>query len=107
MTHSEDLILLVLGPTCSLVLVGLLFFHRNRIYATWAKLASILALIAGSGWGALGLVLMDWRSYHLTRHSYYTFVGLKGMLGGIAIGFTFSILIARPYTKRHTETLSV
>ena len=107
MTDSGELILLLLAPTCSLVLVGLLFFHRNRVYAAWAKVASILALIAASGWGALGFVLMHWRSYHLTRGSYYTFVGLKGMLGGIAIGFTLGILMARPYGKRHIETLSV
>ncbi|HMG04889.1 MAG TPA: hypothetical protein VK581_05470, partial [Chthoniobacterales bacterium] len=62
--------------------------------------------IAGSGSGLLGVVLMDWRSHHLTRHSYYTFVGLQGMLGGIAIGFTLSILIARPYTKTQAETRS-
>jgi hypothetical protein len=106
MTDSEHLILLVLGPTCSLVLVGLLFFHRNRSYAAWAKIASILALIAGSGWGALGFVLMYSRSYHLTRDTFYAFVGLKGILGGIAIGFSLSILMARPYSKRNIATLS-
>lgn len=107
MTDSGDLILLLLAPTSSLVLVGLLFFHRGRVYAAWAKVASILAFIAAAGWGALGFVLMHWRSYHLNRDSYYAFVGLKGILGGIAIGFIFSILMARPYTKMHTETPSL
>ena len=106
MTDSEDLILLVLGPTCSLAFVGLLFFHRNRVYAPWAKIAAIVALIAGSGWGALGFVLLYWRSYHLSRDTFYTLVGLKGILGGIAIGFTLSILIARPYSRRNIAPLS-
>jgi Na+/H+ antiporter NhaA len=107
MTRSQDLTLLLLAPICSLAFVGLLFLHRNRVYTIWAKIASILALLAGSGWGILGVVLMDWRSHHLTRHSYYTFVGLQGLLGGIAVGFTLSILIARPYVKTQTETRSV
>jgi hypothetical protein len=107
MIGSKDMILLVLAPTCSLALVALTLFHRNRVYVAWAKLASILAFIAGFGWGALGFLLLDWRSYHLGRDSYYTLVGLKGILGGIAFGFTFSILIARPYSKRHVETLPV
>lgn len=105
MTHSPYLILLV--PACSLVLVGLLFLDRNRVYATWARIASIIAFIASSGWGTLGIVLMDWRSYHLTRESYFTLLGIKGMLGGIAIGFSLSILMARPYAKKQTETRPV
>ena len=105
MIGSKDMILLMLAPACSLALVALAFFHRNRVYVVWAKIASILAFIAGFGWGALGFLLMYWRSYYLSRDSYYTLVGLKGILGGIAIGFIFSILIARPYSKRHIETL--
>ena len=105
MIGSKDMILLMLAPACSLALVALTFFHRNRVYVAWAKIASILAFIAGFGWGALGFLLMYWRSHYLSRDSYYTLVGLKGILGGIAIGFIFSILIARPYSKRHIETL--
>jgi hypothetical protein len=107
MIGSKDMILLVLAPTCSLALVVLTFFHRNRVYVAWAKIASIFAFITGCGWGVLGFFLLYWRSYHLSRDSYYTLVGLKGILGGIAIGFIFSILIARPYSKRHVETLPV
>ncbi len=106
-TDSEDLILLLLGLTCSLVLVGLLFFQRSRVYAPWAKVASILSLITAAAWAAMGFVLIYWRSYHLTRDFYNTFLGLKGILGGIAIGLALSILMARPYTKKHTERLSV
>jgi hypothetical protein len=107
MTDSEYLALLALAPTGSLVLVGLLFFHRDRVYAAWAKIASIIAFIAGVGWGVLGFVLMHWRSYHLTRNTYYTLVGIKGVLCGIAIAFSLCILIARPYQKRDVATPEV
>ncbi len=82
------LILLVAAPAAALALVGLLFFHRNRVYATWAKIASIVTFIAASGWGGLHIVLMDSRSYPLTRDSHYKLVGIKGMLAGIAIGLS-------------------
>ncbi len=107
MTDSEYLILLALGPTASLVLVGLLFFHRKRVYAGWAKIVSIIAFIAGTGWGTLGFVLMHSRNYHLTRDTFYQLVGLKGVLCGIAVTFTLCILIARPYQERNVVTPTV
>ncbi len=103
MLGAKDLISLAVGPTCSLALVIFIFFHRNRVYVAWAKVASLLALVAGFGFAALGFRLLDWQSYHLDRASYYTFVGLRGLLGGIAVGFIFSILIARPYRKRSVQ----
>ena len=107
MLGVKDLISLALGPTCSLALVIMIFFHRNRVYDAWAKIASLLALVAGFGFAALGFILLGWRSYHLDRDSYYTFVGLKGFLGGIAVGFILSILIARPYSRRHVKAVPV
>ncbi len=106
MTDQQYLILLALAPAGSVVLVGMIFLHRRRIYAAWAKVSAIVAAIAGVGWGVLGFVLLHSRSYHLTRDVYYRLVGIKGMLCGIAIGFTLSILIARPYRTKDIETLA-
>jgi Na+/H+ antiporter NhaA len=104
MTRFQDLLSLAVAPICSAVFAGSIFLRRDLIYVRWAKIVAILALVAGLGFGAVGLVLLDWRSHHLTRDSYYALVGLRGMLAGIAIGFTLSVFIARPYVKRKVET---
>jgi hypothetical protein len=81
----------------SILLPILVCFHRKRVYVTWAKIASLMACIAGLGWGFLGLAL----SYSsIAGLDYSRIEGIKGMLGGICIGFVLSIIIARPYEKR-------
>ncbi|MEY2539984.1 MAG: hypothetical protein QOG67_3724 [Verrucomicrobiota bacterium] len=101
---SPYLITLALGSLLTLVFAALVCFHRRRRYATWAKVTSIVTCVAGLGWGALGFMIAHWKSYHLTRDAYYKLVGIKGILGGIAIGFAISILVARPYRTVGTET---
>jgi hypothetical protein len=79
------------------------FFDRRRVYAAWAKVASIVVCIAGLGWWSLHLVLLHWSSLHLSRETYYQLVALKGILFGLAAGFSISILMARPYQMRNPE----
>jgi hypothetical protein len=76
---------LIVGPLFTLVFAALICFHRRRHYATWAKITSIVSCVAGLGWFALGIMIADWKSYHLTRDAYFTLV--------------ISILVARPYRK--------
>jgi hypothetical protein len=85
----------MVGP---LILTCGAFFSRKRAYATWAKVAYIIASIAGLVWGIVGFVV--WPSVHVTRQTYSLLFALKNMCGGILIGFLLSVLIARPYQKR-------
>jgi hypothetical protein len=81
-----------------MVLAVRAFFHRKRVYATWAKLAYVLASLAGLGWGVLGFIL--WPSFRLARHAYFfPLRALRYLLAGMVIGFLISVLIARPYEK--------
>jgi hypothetical protein len=93
------------GATLSLVLVASGFLSRKRVVAAWAKITSIIACAAAIAWARLGLVLLDYKSYHLTPDTYYRLLGIKGMLGGVAMGIALSILIARPYRKANSATI--
>ena len=97
MTFNFDLITLLVGIVFSILLPIVTCFSRKRIYASWARIASITACIAGLGWGVLGLVLL-----HLTVSvsKSIRLEGINGMLGGICIGLAISIMIAKPYEKR-------
>jgi hypothetical protein len=97
MTFNFDLITLLVGIVFSILLPIVTCFSRKRIYARWARIASITACIAGLGWGILGLVLL-----HLTVSvsESIRLEGINGMLGGICIGLAISIMIAKPYEKR-------
>jgi phosphotransferase system glucose/maltose/N-acetylglucosamine-specific IIC component len=74
-------------------------FSRKRPFATWAKIASIIAYIAGLGWGFLSWRLTDVFISDL-NYDYFGAYNLKGLFGGICIGLVFSIIIARPYVRR-------
>ena len=97
MTILTDIISLLVGITFSILLPIVVCFHRKRVYVRWAKIISIMACIAGLGWGILGLVL--WHSSIVTSDS-FRLEGIKGMLGGICIGLALSVMIAKPYEKR-------
>ena len=91
MTINLHLISLLVGIVFSILLPIVTCFHRKRVYALWARLASLLACIAGLGWGFIGLVADT--DYPRTE-------GIRGLLGGICIGLVVSILISKPYEKR-------
>jgi|ERR1035437_807859 hypothetical protein len=97
MTSYSDIISLLVGITCSILLPILVCFHRKRVYARWAKIISIMACIAGLGWGVLGLVLLH---SSIVISDRLRLEGINGMLGGICIGLVLSVMIARPYEKR-------
>jgi hypothetical protein len=97
--NYHEAILLAIGSIGPVVLAARAFLDRKRVYATWAKLAYLLACVAGFGWGILGLIL--WPPFQLARHSYFfPLLALKHMFAGMIIGFLISVLIARPYEKR-------
>jgi hypothetical protein len=104
MSHPVHMILLVLAPIGSLALAVGILFDRRHVYVGWAKVASVLAFLAGAAWSILSFILMDWHRFHITRKVYSWIVGPKSMLAGIAIGFTLSIIMARPYHKRDAVT---
>ena len=93
------MISLLVGVTLSIVFPILVCFHRKRVFAAWAKLASVIACICGLGWGFLGWKLSDVFISDLNYDSYRAY-GLRGLLGGICIGLVFSIIVSRPYVKR-------
>src|SRR5215471_2717279 len=53
MNSPTDLLLLAVGAILPSVFAGLVFFHRQRKYANWAKVASIIAAIGGFIWGGI------------------------------------------------------
>jgi hypothetical protein len=95
----QEAVLLAIGTIGPVVLAGNAFLNRKRRYATWAKLAYVLACVAGFGWGILGVIL--WPPFHLARHSYFfALFALKYVFAGMIIGLLISVLIAQPYERR-------
>ncbi len=90
MTDYETITYL-LAPAASLGFTIIVNFSHRRRYATWAKIASVVAFIAGAGWGILGFVLAQWKSYHFTHQVFYRLVGIQGVLCGVALAFTLCI----------------
>jgi TRAP-type C4-dicarboxylate transport system permease small subunit len=107
MISPVDVSLSVAGAILPTVFAGLIFFHRRRIYATWAKGTSIIVAIGGFVWGSIHWVLLHSRSWHLTRDTYYLLVGYRGVVTGLTVGFALSILIARPYKNKDVATRAV
>jgi hypothetical protein len=99
MIFQNEIFQLVVGAILPVILIGFIFVDPRRIYAPWAKLASIFAGMAALGWGILGFLLIDPQRLHTTRHVYFVLLAFKHSLIGIALGFLFSIWMARPYRK--------
>ena len=97
MTSYSDIISLLVGIVFSILLPIVTCFSRKRIYASWARIASLAACVAGLGWGVLGYVLLH---STVSVSESVRLEGIKGMLGGICIGLAISIMIAKPYEKR-------
>ena len=97
MTINLHLISLLVGIVFSIVLPIVVWFDRKRIFAAWARIVSLIACIAGLGWGFIGLALIH---SSVSDVDYSRQEGIKGMLGGICIGLVLSLLISKPYVKR-------
>jgi hypothetical protein len=95
-----QLAVLLAGALFPIIFAALVFFRSGRLYANWAKVSSIIACAAALIWGTLGWLLVRSRGLGLTRDAYYKLVSMKGLFGGLCLGFILSILLARPYTKR-------
>jgi hypothetical protein len=96
---SEDVILLAAGVIFPVAFAVHVFRDNRRVYPAWAKVASIIVCIAGLGGESSHLLLLHWRSIHLTPQTYYELVGVRGLLFGLGAGFAVSILLARPYRE--------
>src|SRR5712692_3208098 len=101
MANQSHLILIAMAAVTPTACAVYVFLSRERAYAAWAKISSIMASIAGLAWGAC-----DWAAKHsqdvlcLPPGSRGRLVGIAAMFGGVAVGLMLSILIARPYEKR-------
>ncbi len=93
-------ILLAVGTIFSFVFLLLVFFNRKRVYAKWAKTLSILACVAAIGWASLGLFFLRPHVRYFSTQLSYRVVSVQGVLGGMCLGFIFSIGIARPYRNK-------
>jgi hypothetical protein len=87
MIFQNETLLLIVGTIFPILFAGFVFFDPRRIYAPWAKLASVFVAIAGLGWGSLGFLLMDPQRLHTTRHVYFVLLACKHSLSGIVLGF--------------------
>ena len=97
MTNHLHLITLWVGIVFSILLPIVVWFDRKRIFTAWARIISLIACVAGLGWGFLGMALLhssviDW--------NYSRQEGIIVRLGGICIGLVISLLISKPYVKR-------
>jgi hypothetical protein len=100
---GQDAILLAAGVSFPVAFAVHVFHNNRRVYPRWAKAASVIIFMASVGWGALSWVLLHWRGFRLTREVYYSLVGIRGLFGGICLGFIFSLLIARSYRKARSD----
>jgi len=99
MIFANERLILLIGLIFPVLFAGFVCFDPRRVYARWAKAASIVVAMVGLAWGALGFLLMDPHTLHLTRHAYSMLDALKHVLSGVVLGVIFSILMARPYQK--------
>ena len=99
MASDPHFIGLLICVALSIVFPFFAFFHRTLHFIAWAKIASIVVCIFGIGWGyyswKLRFCFMADMNYDPCRD-----YEIKGLLGGICVGLSFSVLVARPYVKR-------
>lgn len=99
-----DVLLLLAGAMLPSVLAAVVFFHRRRNYASWAKWAAVVIAAGGFIWGGIQWVVLHGRHLQLTRDTYYLLVGHRGFVGGFVVGLSLSILVARPYNTKNAAT---
>ena len=96
-----EIALLVIGGIGPILLLVRSLFARKCVYATWAKLVYLLASVAGLAWLIIGFVVLE--PQRLTPHSFSLLLAVKYLCAGMVIGFTLSVIIARPCQKAATH----
>src|SRR6266699_1201176 len=89
-----NVMLLVAGVILPIAFAFYVFLNPSQAYSTWAKRAAIIICLVALAWGSLDWVLLNWRSFHLTREVYEKLAGTRGLLGGVVIGIALSISLA-------------
>jgi hypothetical protein len=99
MSSELDILLLTAGVILPIAVAFHVFLSRSGVYAAWVKRAAIIFCVAGLAWASIDWILLRWESFHLTRRTYDTLHGVRGLLGGVCIGIALSIWLSRPYRK--------
>ncbi len=106
MRHDPiEIALLLIGGCGPIFLLIRSLLARKCVYATWAKFAYALASIAGLTWLVIGFVVLE--PQRLTPHSFSLLIASKYLCAGMVIGFTLSVIIARPCQKAPTTHVSL
>jgi hypothetical protein len=98
---AERVKVMVVAAIFPCAFAAYVFFNSNHAYEPWAKLASVIGLVAGLIWWALQFVVAGWMSLHLSPHAFYQLLTLKGTLVGLVLGLFISILLGRPYRDQN------
>ena len=98
MRHDPlEIALLLVGGIGPILLLVRSLLTRKCVYATWAKFAYALASVAGLTWLIIGFVVLE--PQRVMPHSFSLLLALKYLCAGLIIGFTLSVIIARPCHK--------
>ena len=95
-----EIALLLVGGIGPIFLLLRALLARKCVYATWAKVAYALASVAGLAWLIVGFTLLEPQG--LTPHSFSLLLAFKYLCAGMIIGFTVTVIIARPCQKAAT-----
>jgi len=101
---GQDIILLVAGVLLPIAFAIHVFLNNRWIYPVWAKPAVVILCSVAVVWGSLDWVVLNWRSFYLTREAYDRLIGIRALLGGVCLGIALSISLARPYRKNVDKT---
>jgi hypothetical protein len=103
-TDPQELALLLIGGFGPMSLFLGALASRKCVWAAWAKLAYLLASLAGLAWGIIGLVVLE--PSRMTPQTLSLLLASKYLSGGMVIGLLLSVVIARPCQKRPTTHVS-
>jgi len=99
---NPSLLLLLLVAVGCIALPFSVFCSRRRIFETWAKVVSILLCVFGLSWSALAFSLIHFEDSAADPLK-VALSSVRTLLGGICIGLSLGMLIARPYKKVPNE----
>ncbi len=91
------IMLLVVAVGCITVPI-LLFSSRRRVFEPWAKVASILLCLLGLGWIGIAFGLLRMGDV-ATGPIEVLLTRARIFLGGVCLGLTLGLMLARPYRK--------
>ena len=97
-TDPVEVTLLLIGGIGPVFLLVRSLVSRSYLYAAWAKVAYFLATLAGLAWCILGFIVLQ--PLRLAPHTHALLEAWKYLCGGMVIGFTLTVLVARSFQKR-------